>query len=342
LVGAGIALSWVAAAASGSWRVPSVDELADDDWGRTVRLGRDLTAATPTLIGPEVADAARRFAGNNLSCQSCHLNAGTTEFGLPLVGVYAVFPQYQAREGRVATIEDRINGCMTRSMNGRALPVDGAEVRAFVSYIKFLSTGIPVGTETRGSGAGMIKLIDRPADPDRGATVYQKNCSVCHGADGAGQRAGAPGDARGYRFPPLWGSDSFNDGAGMARLIASANFIHSNMPPGTTWQEPALTVDDAWNVAAFVESQPRPHMEGLDHDYPNRLQKPADAIYGPYADGFDQLQHRYGPFQPIEDALRRLRMRPQTGQSNNAFGLGTADAPDAATGPEHDTKSVTQ
>ena len=110
-----------------------------------MRLGRELTAATPNLIGPEMTDPSRRFSGNNLSCQNCHLNAATDKFALPFVGVFGDFPQYRAREGEVRTIEDRINGCMNRSMNGRDLPIDGPEMQAIVAYIKFLSTGIPIG-----------------------------------------------------------------------------------------------------------------------------------------------------------------------------------------------------
>ena len=53
--------------------------------------------------------------GNNLACESCHLEAGTKKFGLPFQGVYADFPNYRARSGAVGTIEGRLNACMTRS-----------------------------------------------------------------------------------------------------------------------------------------------------------------------------------------------------------------------------------
>jgi thiosulfate dehydrogenase len=302
-----IVLAFFGQAAGAPWPAPDLDGLADDAWGRAVRHGRDLTIATPGLIGPEAADPARRFAGNNLSCQNCHLNAGTGRFALPFVGVFAVFPQYRAREGQVRSLEDRINGCMTRSMNGRELPLDGPEMQALMAYMKFLSTGIPVGAATPGRGTVEVPLLDRAAEPARGAPIYAKTCAICHGADGGGKRTGTVGDGRGYAFPPLWGPDSFNDGAGMARLITSVGFIHGNMPAGTTWQEPALTAEEAWDVAAFVESQPRPHMEGLESDFPNRLQKPVDAAYGPWPDKFGQDEHRFGPFAPIKDAVIRLR-----------------------------------
>ena len=311
-----LALAVVRQAAAEPWTGPVPDGLADDAWGRAVRLGWELMVATPGRIGPEVADPARRFAGNNLSCQNCHLDAGTREFALPFVGVFGDFPQYRAREGQVRTIEDRINGCMTRSLNGRELPLDGPEMRAMVAYLKFLSIGIPVGATTPGRGTVNMPLLDRAADPQRGAAVYSHICATCHGTNGAGKRNGTLGDARGYEFPPLWGPDSFNDGAGMARLITIASFIHGNMPRGTTWQNPALTPEDAWDVAAFVEAQPRPHMEGLEGDYPDRLQKPVDAGFGPYPDQFAQDQHRFGPFQPIKDVVRRLQT-PATDQSAN-------------------------
>ncbi len=108
-------------------------------------------------------------------------------------------------------------------------------------------------------------------------------------------------------MPPLWGSDSFNDGAGMARLITAANFIHFNMPHGADYLNPQLSVADAWDIAAYMISQPRPHKAGLDKDFPDLLRKPVDAPYGPYADGFSTDQHKYGPFAPIRAELARLK-----------------------------------
>ncbi len=287
-----------------AWEVPDIDALADDEWGRTVRHGRDLIVRTAALIGPEVKDPAKRLAGNNLNCQSCHLQAGTKQFGLPLVGVFADFPQYRGRSGGVNTIEDRVNGCMTRSMDGKPLPEGGPDMLAIVSYLKFMSTGVRIGEPTEGRGSGKMPDLARAADPVRGRVVYAQNCVECHGADGAGQRSGLPGDAQGYAFPPLWGPDSYNNGAGMARLITAANFIRSNMPHGTTWNAPVLAEADAWDVAAFINSQPRPQRAGLERDYPKLTEKPADAPYGPYADGYSSQQHRLGPFAPIRKALK--------------------------------------
>jgi thiosulfate dehydrogenase len=272
-----------------------------------VLYGRALFTETAGLIGPEAPQRSSRYAGNNLSCQSCHLQAGTQRFALPLIGVYGLFPTYIARENEVRTLEDRIEGCMERSMNGRPLPVDGREMKALVAYVQFLSTDVPVGRALEGRGSPTPPLLARAANPTRGADIFVERCVVCHQLNGQGLRKGVVGDGKGYLYPPLWGPDSFNDGAGMHRLIASASFIRANMPFGTRYDAPVLSVDDAWDVAAYINSQPRPARAGLNRDYPDRTRKPVDAPFPPFADEFPLEQHRLGPFQPILDANRTGR-----------------------------------
>jgi thiosulfate dehydrogenase len=289
------------------WTMPEVSALPRDARGQLIRDGRDLMLATYALIGPNVDDAAKRFAGNNLACTNCHLAGGTKKFGLPLFGIYDDFPAYSARTGGPISIEDRINACMTRSMNGRALPTDAPEMRALVAYVGFLSTGVPPGQQLPGLGAGKMKELTRAADPERGRSVYARSCATCHNTDGTGilRDRGAP--QLGYMMPPLWGPGSYNDGAGMARLINFANFVHFNMPHGADYLNPQLTIEQAWDVAAYVLSQPRPQRASLAKDFPDLLNKPVDAPYGPYADGFSEKQHKYGPFAPIRDAVKRLK-----------------------------------
>ena len=115
------------------------------------RRGRDLITATYAHIGPNVPDASQRYAGNNLACSNCHLSAGVRKFALPLFGLYGEFPQYSPRSATEITIEDRINSCMTRSMNGRPLPPAASEMQAIVAYIKFLSSGVPGGPAVAGA-----------------------------------------------------------------------------------------------------------------------------------------------------------------------------------------------
>src|SRR5262249_9879909 len=136
---------------------------------------------------------------------------------------------------------------------------------------------------------------------------YASACVACHGPNGAGIRRSLPTTDLGYMMPPLWGNDSFNDGAGIARLITAANFLHFNMPHGVDYLNPQLSPEQSWDIAAYVISQPRPHKAGLDKDFPDLLEKPVDAPYGPYADGFSEQQHKYGPFAPIRAAIAKLK-----------------------------------
>jgi thiosulfate dehydrogenase len=250
-------------------RAQAPDLLPDDAYGRTVRLGRDLIVKTSSLIGPDAPDAAMRYGGNGLDCESCHLNAG----------------------------------CMERSLNGKALPVDSAAMKAMETYIAFISASEPVGKALAGRGTPELALPETAADPAQGQLVFNATCAVCHGSDGQGQRL-SPAEAseagRRYRVPPLWGPDSFNDGAGMARAITAARFVHANMPFGTTFEAPKLPDADAFDVVAFIGGQPRPHRDGLEGDYPDRSRKPVDAAYPPFVGPFTADQHRLGPWPPIQ------------------------------------------
>lgn len=294
-----------------AWVVPEVDNLPDNAFGKLVREGRDLIHQTSRFIGPEVKNKKMRYAGNNLACSSCHIEAGTVIFGAPFVGTFADYPQYRIREDVVQTIEGRINGCMERSMNGRPLPEGSHEMLAMTAYMKFMSTGVPVGTEQKGRLTPLIKIIDRAADPVKGKVVYETYCLACHGADGAGMRVGAKGDTLGYVNPPLWGSDSYNTGAGMNRVIQAARFIRYNMPKGVTHDAPLLSEAETFDVSAYINSQKRPARAGLDKDFPDRRSKPADAPFAPYREGFTAEQHKYGPFKPIIEARNKALKAPK-------------------------------
>lgn len=195
-------------------------------------------------------------------------------------------------------------------MNGRPLPLDSREMKAFVSYINFLSRGIPIGAEIEGTATKPSPPPNRRADLDAGAAIYKEKCVACHGDNGQGARAGKPGDALGYVFPPLWGPDSFNTGAGMNRVLMAARFIRHNMPQGANHEAPALTNEQAFDVAAYMASKPRPVKANLEADFPARWNKPVDAAFPPYVDGAPAEQHRYGPFQPlIENAKQAAAER---------------------------------
>lgn len=290
------------ALAQADWKAPDIDKLPNDKYGQMVRQGKLLMDQTYKYLGPEAKDPARRYAGNNLACVSCHVDSGMRKFGNPWVGTYVGFPQYRGREDTVSTIEERINGCMERSMNGRKLPLDGDDMKAMVTYLHFLSTGRAVGDKLDGTGVLRIKVLERAADPVLGKQVYTSYCVACHGENGQGVRRGAVGDGEGYQFPPLWGADSYNNGAGMARGMLAAGFVKGNMPSGTTHANTVLTDEQAFDVAAYINSQPRPSKANLEGDFPARKNKPIDAAFPPYTPGFSAEQHKYGPWQPIQQA----------------------------------------
>ena len=231
--------------------------------------------------------------GNRLACTSCHLNGGTKAFAAPYVGLSNVFPTYIGRENKVESLEERVNGCFERSMNGRAIPENSKEMRAIITYIKNIS----INTVNKGrlAGQGFIKMDipNRAADLKHGQLVFENKCTSCHGKDGQGlpQTAG-----KGYQYPPLWGKDSYNDGAGMARLLTAARFIKANMPLGATYDAPLLKDDEAYDVAAYINSFDRPQKTNKQLDYPNLSKKPKDSPYPPYADNVSLEQHKLGPF----------------------------------------------
>jgi thiosulfate dehydrogenase len=220
--------------------------------GALIAYGYKLVSETFALIGPEAPDAAKHFAGNNLACQNCHLDGGTNRAGLPLVGVFKTYPKFSARSGRVISLTERLDECVTRSMNGRKLPGDSREMAAFLAYLRFIGEPQAIRSEAAPPAA-------QPADAARGAEVFGRVCAACHQPDGLGKRWGAPVDARGYQFPPLWGPDSFNDGAGMDQSLRDVGFIQHNMPRGTDPTRPQLSLQEAWDAAAFLQSKPRPH-----------------------------------------------------------------------------------
>jgi thiosulfate dehydrogenase len=222
--------------------------------GDLIRYGAALITDTPRHIGRSAEDSAKRFAGNDLACQNCHLKAGLQPFAAPFVSTFATFPMMV--DDQVLTLKQRINGCMRRSMNGKDLPADSEEMNAIVAYFKFVGTGSPEGV--RIAGMGLKPLPEAVLEPDstRGEQVYVKLCANCHKADGQGERRPAP--AVGYSIPPLWGDQSFNAAAGMAKLAYAASYLHDNMPFGVDYRDPVLTVQQAWDVAAYMTAQPRP------------------------------------------------------------------------------------
>lgn len=261
--------------------------------GKLAAYGKQLITETYFYIGP---DSNNPIAGNHLACTNCHLNGGTKPFAAPYIGLNAVFPHFIGREGKIESLEERINGCFERSLNGKTIDASSQEMRAIVTYMKHLSTGVPIGKRIYGQGLTKLETISRAANPVNGAKIYEQYCIACHGDHGQGIPGVVGNRKGGYIFPPLWGQDSYNDGAGMARLLTAASFIKGNMPLGASADNPILSDEEAYDVAAFINSHPRPIKINKEKDYPDLTKKPKDSPYPPYADSIPQSQHQLGPY----------------------------------------------
>lgn len=256
----------IAAAAGADTRAPvplvapAPGTLPAGPMGDSIRLGMRIVTDTQSTV--------KTYVGNGLTCANCHLDAGRQAYAAPLVGLTGLFPEYESRSATVQSLEQRINECFVRSMNGRKLPSSSSEMVALLAYTAWLSQGVPTGVPVVGRGFRDIKAPGGP-DPVRGKALYAAKCAACHGATGQG----TPGAAGAFVFPPLWGPQSFNDGAGMSRTSIAAAFVQTKMPLGNAG---TLTDQEAYDIAAYFTAQPRPKFVPKGRDWP-KGDRPADA-----------------------------------------------------------------
>ncbi|MDR1990681.1 MAG: c-type cytochrome [Acidobacteriaceae bacterium] len=255
------------------------DTLDTSKLSSNVRLGFEIFTDTPR--------SAPAFVPGKISCNNCHLNGGQRERALPLVGIAGQFPEYNRRAGRLISLNDRIVDCFLRSQNATGRLTDGStdqsvlptptskEVLAVSAYLAWISRGTGMGATLAWRGQNAIpndKLIPLASlDRAKGEAIYTERCTNCHGADGQGVTVGDK------RPGPLWGNDSWNDGARAGRIYTLAGIIRWSMPyldPGS------LTDEDAQQLAAFIDSKPRPAYPFKDRDYlVDPL--PPDSVYYP-------------------------------------------------------------
>jgi thiosulfate dehydrogenase len=230
-----------------NWRPPTEADIPNDSMGASIRRGLYLLRFTP--------ESLPAYATSSLRCTSCHQQDGLKATAAPLTGGHARFPKYMTRTGAVIGMADRVNYCFTRSLAGNAIPTDSREMQDILAYIAFISKDVPIGARIAGAD-GLISMKDTlTGDVARGEQVFQRECVVCHQADGQGNVA----------FPALWGPKSYSIGASMAREERAASFIWHNMPqtkPGS------LTPQEAFDVAAYINSHPRPDSPGKENDWP--------------------------------------------------------------------------
>ena len=272
--------------ASTIWHAPDSSTMKTEQ----VRYGRKLIANTSYYLGPKgIIDSI----SNGMNCQNCHLAAGTKPFGNNFGSVASLYPKFRARSGGLESIEKRINDCFQRSLNGKPLDSLSNEMKAIVAYINWVGREVPKGKKAEGSGLMEIHFLSRAANPIKGKILYKQQCRVCHQEDGQGMMTS---NQKGYFYPPLWGEHSFNQGAGLFRISNFAKYIRSNMPQTATYLQPILTEEEAWDIAAYVVSLPRPSKE-FKSDWPKLETKPFDHPFGPYADKLSEVQHKLGPWK---------------------------------------------
>lgn len=277
------------------WKAPDWAEMEKEPNAEELNYGKELVANTAEYLGPK---GKVKAISNGMNCQNCHLQAGTAPLGNNYGAVASTYPKVRARSGKEEDIQKRINDCFERSLNGKALSRDSKEMNAMVAYINWVGKDVPKGEVPAGSGIYELPLLDRAADPAKGKLVYEKQCASCHQADGKGM---AKPDGSGYLYPPLWGENSYNHGAGLYRISRFAGYVKANMPLGATFEQPILSDEESWDLAAYVNSMERPKKD-LTQDWPDISKKPMDHPFGPFSDSFTEEQHKFGPFKPIKAA----------------------------------------
>jgi thiosulfate dehydrogenase len=288
------------------WGPPEVASLEGVSEKEAVLYGKELIVNTALFFGPK--GKVKPGATNGMNCQNCHLDAGTRVFGNNYASVFSTYPKYRARSGSKETMAKRVNDCFERSLNGQPLDTQSREMKAILAYITWLGKDVPKGQKAAGAGLVELDWPEKAADSLQGAVVYASSCAVCHGKTGEGQWKP---DHSGFIYPPLWGKESYNVGAGLYRLSNFARYVKANMPLGAKHDAPVLSDEEAWNLAAFVNSQMHPGMD-LSKDWPKIEEKPVDHPFGPFADGFNEKQHKLGPFKPILAKSKTKTKSPST------------------------------
>jgi cytochrome c len=285
------------------WAALKASDIPAGPDGKLIRYGMDLMTRTSELIGPRITQHAMRFAHNDLNCVACHQAGpsglpGTKKFSMPLYNAARDYPKLDIKSMKVISLQMRIQGMLGA---GEAKITPGTrEMRALVAYITWLGKNNTDGTRIAGSGLDeAMPLPRRAADPGRGKVLYQTNCIACHGAEGLGVKNPGFERGKGYAFPPIAGPDAYDDGGHMYMIPLLTRFLHVNMPLGATADQPKLSVDDAYDIAAYVNSAlPRKHDAARQALYPLAQFRPAGFVIPEQFPGQESAyrRHRFGPF----------------------------------------------
>ena len=290
------------------YAAPDTNKIPKDKFGDQVRYGRELMLHTAYYIGPD--GTAGHYLGNKMNCTNCHQNAGTKPFAFSLMLSHESYPQYRAREGKVLSLAERVNNCVMRPHSGIPLPLDSKEMLAILSYLKWINSQVTEkDRQKKGFDNLAINFPDRAGDPNKGQALFTVHCSRCHGEKGAG--VFYHGDSA-YQYPPLWGSFAYQPGSSMHRVIKQARWLRANMPNDqATYKAPILTDEEAIDIASFINDDrihERPNPKTMDYPFP--AEKAIDYGHAPFADSFSEMQHKFGPYQPIINYWKANGLKP--------------------------------
>ena len=296
------------------WLAPSLhlDNTTTGEQRKMIIYGQDLIANTSRYLGPQ---GSVLQITNGMNCQNCHLDAGSRPWGNNYGAVASTYPKFRERSGTIESISKRVNDCFERSLNGKLIDTTGYEMQSIIAYIQWLGQNVKKGEKPKGAGITDLVYLDRAASPVKGQIVYNQKCQSCHAANGEGVKQ--LNDIS-YTYPTLWGEFSYNTGAGLFRLSRFAGYVKDNMPFNQAKHDaPVLTDEEAWDVAAFVNTQPHPKGD-LTKDWTNIAAKPIDHPFGPYTDGFSEEQHKFGPFKPIVAKRKEMKKAAPAVEGNDS------------------------
>ncbi|MFP4138618.1 MAG: c-type cytochrome [Halomonas sp.] len=241
---------------------PTMEDLEEADMRpetkAVIRRGHDLFTDTQQLRGENVF--------NDMNCSSCHLGEGRQPFSAPVWPAAVTLPDFRGKNGHVNNLEERIAGCFAYSMNGTPPEYGSDDMLALSAYHQWLAKGAPMYPDQPIYGRG-FPAPEKPEELsyENGEALYQEQCAVCHGEDGAGLYQDGE-----YVFPAPWGDGSNNWGAGIARTHTAAGFIKNNMPLG---QPLSLSDQEAWDLAHYMTQQERPQDPRYTGDVAETLER---------------------------------------------------------------------
>ena len=248
----------------GYFQPPVLKDLPKDQFGDSVKRGYLIFTQTPKY--------AADYVGNGQSCSNCHTNAGRQANSAPMWAAWGMYPTYRSKNKKVNDMVMRLQGCFRYSENAPASKTgsypaaDSPVMIDLESYMYWMSQGVPTGKKMDGRGYPKLADPPQPFSRERGKAIYATNCAMCHGPNGQGHKL-ADGS---YAFPPLWGRHAFNWGAGMHGVDKAASFIHHNMPYGFPGK---LDLQQTWDVAAWIDSHPRPQDPRFNGDLQDTIKK---------------------------------------------------------------------